>query len=84
MQQQQKRHAQLFLETTKQIKHNTALEQRNAIHSLASNNSIVIKEADKGGGIVILHTVFYKRKELEMLTDESHYQPIPNNSKQNL
>ena len=27
-----------------------------------------------------MHTDFFKRKELEMLTDESYYQPVPNNS----
>ena len=82
MQQQQKRRAPLFLEKkNKQIKHKIALEQRNAIHSSANKNSIVIKEADKGGGIVIMHTDFYKRSDLEMLTDESYYQPVPYNTR---
>ena len=58
----------------KQIKHKITLEQRNAINSLAQDNSIVIKEADKGGGIVIMNTDFYKNKVLEMLTDDSYYQ----------
>ena len=42
----------------KQIKHNITLEQRNAINSLAQDNSIIIKEADKGGGIGLMNTDF--------------------------
>ena len=43
----------------KHIKHNITLEQRNAIKSLAEDSSIIIKEADKGGGIVLMNTEFY-------------------------
>ena len=60
----------------KNIKHNITLEQRNAIKSLAEDSSIIIKEADKGGGIVLMNTEFYKRKILEMLVDESYYSQI--------
>ena len=48
----------------KLIKHNITLEQRNAIKSLVKDKSIVIKEADKGVGIIIMNTDFYKRKVL--------------------
>ena len=41
---------------------NITQEQRNAIKSLAEDTSIIIKEADKGGGIVLMNTDFYKRK----------------------
>ena len=44
---------------------------------MAHDNSIIIKEADKGGGIVIMNTEFYKTKVLEMLSDENYYKPIP-------
>ena len=37
--------------------------------NLSKDTSIVIKEADKGGGIVIMNKEFYKRKILEMLDD---------------
>ena len=37
------------------------------------------KEADKGGGIVLMNTDFYKRKILEMLVDESYYSHILDN-----
>ena len=63
----------------KHIKHNLTQEQRNAIKSLADDTSIIIKEADKGGGIVLMNTDFYKRKILEMLVDESHYSHILDN-----
>ena len=68
----------------KQIKHNIILEQRNAINSLAQDNSIVIKEADKRGGIVIMNTDFYRRKVLEMLTDDSYYQSVPENKRREI
>ena len=54
------------------------------LYSLAQDNSIVIKEADKGGGIVIMNTDFYKRKVLEMLTDDSYYQPVPDNNRREI
>lgn len=60
----------------KPIKHNITLDQRNAIKSLSQDNSIVIKEADKGGGIVIMNADFYKGKILEILTDDNYYQSV--------
>ena len=46
-------------------------EQRNTIESLAEDTSIIIKETDKGDGIVLMNTDFYKKDVLEMLIDES-------------
>ena len=46
---------------------------------MADDTSIIIKEADKGGGIVLMNTDFYKRKILEMLVDESYYSHILDN-----
>ncbi|MCG8076000.1 MAG: GIY-YIG nuclease family protein, partial [Candidatus Thiodiazotropha taylori] len=66
-------------ENTK-IHHNITLDQRKAIKSLSEDTSIVIKEADKGGGIVIMNAQFYKSKILEMLMDESYYTSIPNSN----
>ena len=63
--------------TNNHTKYNITLKQREAIKSLAHDNSIIIKEADKGGGIVIMNTEFYKTKVLEMLSDENYYKPIP-------
>lgn len=39
---------------TKWIWHNLSKEEKKALDELALDNNIVIKEADKGGGIVIL------------------------------
>lgn len=63
----------------KNINHNITKDQRKAIKSLAEDNSVIIKEADKGGGIVLMNADFYKYKMLEMLTDESYYSTIPEN-----
>ena len=63
--------------TNNHTKYNITLKQREAIKSLAHDNSIIIKEADKGGGIVIMNTEFYKTKVLEMLSDANYYKPIP-------
>ena len=43
---------------------NVTQNERKAIDSLAKDTSIVIKEADKGGGIVIMNREFYKSKLL--------------------
>ena len=63
------------------IKHNITLEQRRAIRSLSEDKSIIIKESDKGGGIVIMNVNFYKSKILQMLTDRSYYKSISNSNK---
>ena len=58
---------------------NVTLEKGNAIQSLQSDISIVRKEADKSGYIVIMNKDFYKRKMLESLTilqDTNVYKPI--------
>ena len=50
--------------------------KRNAIQSLVKDNSIVIKDANKGGGMDIMNIFFYKRKVLALLTDELYFQPV--------
>ena len=55
---------------------NITCNERKALDNLTKDTSIVIKEADKGGRIVIMNKEFYKRKILEML-DESFYQQKP-------
>ena len=57
---------------------NITRNERKAIDNLAKDTSIVIKEADKGGGIVIMNKEFYKRKLLQMLDDKSFYKQIEN------
>ena len=55
------------------VKHNITLDQRKALKSLSEDKSIIIKEADKGGGIVLMNVEFYKNKILEMLNNELYY-----------
>ena len=54
-------------------KYNITLEERKAIKSLQNDPRIIIKEADKGGGIVIMNTSFYRDKMLEMLGNDTFY-----------
>ena len=57
---------------------NITRNERKAIDNLEKDTSIVIKEADKGGGIVIMNKEFYKRKVLQMLDDKSFNKQIEN------
>ena len=66
-------------QSTTNMKHNISLAERNAIRSLQNDKTIVIKEADKGGGIVIMNSEFYEKKILEMLNDNTFYQRINEN-----
>ena len=59
------------------IRHNISIEQRRALQSLSNDKSINIKEADKGGGLVIINVQFYKSKILQMINDETYYKTIP-------
>ena len=49
-------------DTQRKKSFNITLNERFAIDSLAKDTSIVIKEADKGGGIVIMNKVFLQNK----------------------
>ena len=64
--------------TPRKTSFNITRNDRKAIDNLAKDTSIVIKEADKGGGIVIMNKEFYKRKLLQMLDDKSFYKQIEN------
>ena len=41
--------------------------------NLKENTSIIIKEADKGGAVVIMDKNYYKDKVLEQLNDTDYY-----------
>ena len=52
-----------------------------SISSLQNDETIIIKEADKGRGggvIVIMNRDYYKRKVLEMLEDNAFYKEANN------
>ena len=51
-----------------------------ALRSLATDKTIVITQADKGGGLVILDKSEYRQKMHEMLNDKETYQKSSNKS----
>ncbi|XP_061194818.1 uncharacterized protein LOC133202982 [Saccostrea echinata] len=61
------------------IKDNINRLEREAIKSLASDNSIVIKEADKGGAIVIMDMDHYREMVLDQLMDTNFYKELVSN-----
>ena len=52
---------------------NISGNETKAFNALKNDKTIVIKEADKGGGIVIMNKDFYKNKIEEMLQDDTLY-----------
>lgn len=58
-------------------KNNISYDQRQALKELQNNPNIIIKEADKGGAIVVMDREYYKEKILEMLQDSEIYKEIP-------
>ena len=50
------------------------MAERNAIKTLANNDSIIIKEADKGGAVVIMDKENYKKIVGTMLSYTEHYE----------
>lgn len=69
------------LETESRSKNvsNISKDERKAINTLANDNSIVIKQADKGGAFVIMDTDFYTDKMEEHVHDRSTYTPLLSN-----
>ena len=65
--------------TERKNKSNITKEEINAMKKLSTDCSIVIKEADKGGAVVIMDAEFYKNKVMSMLTDEEFYKEISEN-----
>lgn len=74
-----KEHKSLKINTRTNISHN----ERNAIASLKNNDSLIIKEADKGAAVVLMNTDFYKSKCYEILNDPNTYQKITDNRDKN-
>ncbi|XP_075462091.1 protein-arginine deiminase type-2 isoform X2 [Ascaphus truei] len=60
-------------------KHNLTKIEIDAVKSLESNTQIVIKGADKGGGIVIMDSAYYKKESMRILSDPTTYQKLPGN-----
>uniref|UniRef100_A0A8C5M9N9 Reverse transcriptase domain-containing protein n=1 Tax=Leptobrachium leishanense TaxID=445787 RepID=A0A8C5M9N9_9ANUR len=54
-------------------KNNLSKKEREALDELREDDSITIKPADKGGGIVILNTERYEEESLKILNDPETY-----------
>ena len=63
----------LNLDIRKKKKSNLRKEQWNAISRLKNNDGIIIKEADKGGSVVIMTKKHYKKMVYEQLNDNITY-----------
>ena len=62
------------------VKNNLTHHEEKAIRTLNSDHSIIIKEADKGGAVVIMDADYYRDKILEMLNDDQYYKHIHKNA----
>jgi hypothetical protein len=52
---------------------NMTQSERKALESLKENKNIIIKPADKGGAIVVMHKMEYDKEILKMLGDDQFY-----------
>lgn len=60
-------------------KSNITKSERYTINNLAKNDNIVIKSADKGGGIVILDKIQYLDEANRILADTNYYKALDHN-----
>ncbi|XP_075688301.1 uncharacterized protein LOC142681493 [Rhinoderma darwinii] len=65
------------LDISKHQRDNLTKPERLALSSLSENDTFVIKEADKGGNIVLWGTEQYTQEALKQLTNTSFYQVLP-------
>ena len=61
-------------------KSNLSFKQRNALNSLKNDKDIIIKEADKGGSVVVMNSNFYCEKIIDMLGNDEFYTLIGSNA----
>lgn len=55
---------------------NLKCHERNALQELSKLSEIVIRQADKGGAIVILDSLIYKQENLKILSNRTTYRPL--------
>ena len=60
------------LETTKKPS-NLSKDETAALKALTSDKTIIIKEADKGGAVVVMDATYFRDGILQMLNDEEFY-----------
>ncbi|KAJ8305853.1 LOW QUALITY PROTEIN: hypothetical protein KUTeg_016398, partial [Tegillarca granosa] len=60
-------------------RNNLTKYESEALASLMNNDNIIIKEADKGGVVVVMDTVFYRDRIYEMLSNNEFYKKANGN-----
>ena len=60
-------------------KENVTKQQREAIKRLSEDRSIIIKEADKGGSVVVMDSEHYKTMAYSTLNDSEYYEHLEKN-----
>ncbi|XP_062601156.1 uncharacterized protein LOC134262845 [Saccostrea cucullata] len=61
------------------VKSNISRKEQNALKDLSEDSSIIIKEADKGGAIVIMDRDHYKEMVMSQLQDDQFYKKLDQN-----
>lgn len=64
----------------KGVNSNLTIKEKRSIDTLQRDTDIIIKEADKGGAIVIMDINYYKEKMEEQLMNSQYYSEIPENA----
>ena len=59
--------------TITKTKDNLTHSERKGLNDLRNDNSIILKEADKGGSIIIMSKDYYKERVMEQLNDTEYY-----------
>ena len=72
-------HKQNFEETKKNNTSNITKDENKGIMELKNNAEIIIKEADKGGAVVIMNREHYKKMVLDQLEDSKTYKTTKDN-----
>jgi len=66
------------LQPLPKCKSNLNASEYKALQNLTQDHTIIIKEADKGGAVVIMNANYYEEKIMEILKDDKTYEPISN------
>ena len=65
-------------------KFNLSKNERDTLQSLSKDNSIIFKESDKGGAMVLLNSSFYEQRMKTMLNDSETYKEIRNHNEESV
>ena len=67
------------LQANQNVRQNISKAEKLALKRLQDDKSIIIKQADKGGAIVIMDSDYYRGLAEDQLSDTSFYSEIPEN-----